>query len=169
MFPQYSIEIDFNNPELSINNLIGLTSKVENECPIGKYFGVLGTGEGIVWTHLNKDGSLDRFKVKGGKHSVTKVKKLTSVNTEKLESINAFIDYALTENRLLQAVENTLQLIIDEYDFDRKNLGTFIKWITKDVYTEEVDTLKENNLDMKDIGNQLSKRSREWFFKQEVK
>lgn len=49
-FPTYDIEIDFNNPEDSQNILVKLTEEVEKECPVGKYFGKISIGEGIVWT-----------------------------------------------------------------------------------------------------------------------
>ena len=48
-FPTYDVEIDFNNPELIQNKLIEDTLAVEDECPVGKYFGVSGIGEGIVY------------------------------------------------------------------------------------------------------------------------
>ena len=41
-------------------------------------------------------------KVKGEKHSSSKVKKLASVDVEKLNSIKDFVDYAVTESRLEQ-------------------------------------------------------------------
>lgn len=39
-FPTYSIDIDFNQPELAQNTLVELTMDVEKECPVGKYFGI---------------------------------------------------------------------------------------------------------------------------------
>lgn len=39
-FPTYEIEIDFEKPESSQNKLIEITTDVENECPVGKSFGV---------------------------------------------------------------------------------------------------------------------------------
>lgn len=37
-FGWYSLDIDFNKPELAQNSLIEMTTWVENECPVGKYF-----------------------------------------------------------------------------------------------------------------------------------
>lgn len=78
-FQTFEIEIDFENPQMSQNKLIELTEQVEKECPIGKGLGVdpegCTTGEGIVWTHYKDNGSVYRFKVKGEKHSASKVKK----------------------------------------------------------------------------------------------
>lgn len=138
-FKTYNIDIDFNNPELSQNKLIDMTIEVENECPIGKHFGVSGIGEGIVFQcETNKDLI---FKSKGEKHSVTKVKKLNSVDTEKLESVDKFVEYSCTENRLNQGLENV--------SLDVKNVGLFIKWIANDIIKEEQDTLLNNNLTTK--------------------
>lgn len=152
-FKTFDVEIDFNNPELIQNTLIDLTIEVENECPIGKYFGVSGIGEGIVFQcTTNKDLI---FKSKGEKHSVTKVKKLNSVDVEKLESVSKFADYALTENRLNQGLENV--------DLDIKNIGLFIKWIANDIIKEESDTLEGNNLTYKDVSGAIANKSKLFF------
>lgn len=154
-FKTYSIDIDFNNPELSQNKLIDMTIEVENECPIGKHFGVSGIGEGIVFQcETNKDLI---FKSKGEKHSVTKVKKLNSVDTEKIESVDKFVEYSCTENRLNQGLENV--------SLDIKNVGLFIKWIANDIMKEEQDTLLYNNLTYKDVSGKVANKCREFFMK----
>src|SRR5574343_415662 len=48
-FGEWLVDIDFNNPHLIQNKLVELTDQVEKECPVGKFFGVSATGEGIVW------------------------------------------------------------------------------------------------------------------------
>lgn len=103
-FGLWVIDIDFNNPESIQNDLIKLTLEIEETCPVGKYFGINGVGEGIVLTSYF-NGDVIRFKSKGEKHSSSKVKVLNSVDTEKLNSISEFVDYAVTENRLLQGIE----------------------------------------------------------------
>ncbi len=50
-FGHYEVEVDFEFPEIAQNKFVELTIQVENECPVGKKFGVSGIGEGIVW-HL---------------------------------------------------------------------------------------------------------------------
>lgn len=158
-----NIEIDFNNPADIQNKLVELTNNVEKQCPVGKYLGVDGVGEGIVWEYITDKGEMFYFKVKGEKHSVSKVKKLASVDTEKLNSIREFIDYAVTENRMEQAF-----LEVCNNNPDRKFLGSFIKWVSTDVNKEEQDTMKDNDLTMKDIGSSLSKTARNWFFSKEL-
>lgn len=63
-FKTYEIEIDFNSPELNQNKLIEMTLEVEEECPVGKYFGVSGIGEGIVFSCETSKSLI--FKSKGG-------------------------------------------------------------------------------------------------------
>jgi hypothetical protein len=67
-FPTFEIEIDFNAPELSQNQLVELTIAVENECPVSKQLGKEGTtGEGIVWA-CSWNGMYLMYKTKGEKH-----------------------------------------------------------------------------------------------------
>jgi len=72
-FQKYSIEIDFNQPELSQNKIIDMTIGVENECPVAKQLGISGVGEGIVFQCFNINQNY-MFKSKGEKHSKSKVK-----------------------------------------------------------------------------------------------
>lgn len=157
-FPTFEIDIDFENPELAQNKMIELTLGVEEKCPVGNYFGVDGIGEGIVFTCL-KDQDL-KFKSKGEKHSVSKVKVLNSVNVEEIESINKFVDYAVTKNRLKQGIDILAEqsLIIDN-----KRIGEFLGWVVKDVLKEETDTIIENNLDEKKVKSAIVNKARVWF------
>lgn len=161
MFGVFKINIDFNNPQLVQNELIELTNKVEIECPVAKYFGVIGVGEGIVWEHITENGDIISFKVKGEKHSSSKVKVLSAIDTESIENIAKFIEYSVTENRMQQAWTEIFDSTNTEPDI--KNLGSFIKWVSNDIQKEESDTLINNNLTMKDIGSNLSKKSKHWF------
>ena len=70
MFPIYSITIDFSNPQDAQYKLTELTNEIEQECPVGKYFGVSDVGEGLVWTchNPNYHSSKYWFKTKSDKH-----------------------------------------------------------------------------------------------------
>lgn len=161
-FPTWTMDITFKQPELSIAQaeLARLTNMVEEECPVGRYFGVHGVGEGIVWR-----GSLNGhhlvFKVKGDKHSVTKVKKLASVDVEKVSGLMEFVEYALTINRMEQGYNElfTSKSIVP----DTKDIGPFIKWIISDIVKEELDTMTKNGITTKDIGKPVSDQARKWF------
>jgi hypothetical protein len=160
-FQTWKIEIDFNYPEAVQNQLGDLTLAVEEECPVAKDFGFSGIGEGIVWTCEYK-GSVHRFKVKGIKHSASKVKTLAAVDTEKINSIREFVDYAVTESRFNQGLEKTFP---NGEPIDVKKMGNLIKWVVDDVVKEEMDTLVTNKLEPKDVGKYISNKVREMFFK----
>jgi hypothetical protein len=160
-YETYSVDVDFNMPQLAQNKFGEITEKVENECPISKSFGIdNGLGEGVVWSVEYKD-SVHRFKVKGEKHSVSKVKTLASVDIEKVNSIMEFVDYSVTENRFSQAMHE----IFIYSEIDIKKLGNVIRWVIKDITSEEMDTMIENELEPKDVNKYISTKVREMFFK----
>ena len=160
-YETYSIDVDFNMPQLAQNKFAEITEQVEKECPISKAFGINnGLGEGVVWS-VEYKGNIHRFKVKGDKHSVSKVKKLANVDVEKLENVQSFISYAVTENRFNQAIENTF----GKEDLDVKKMGLLIKWVINDITSEEMDTMMVNNLEPKDVNKYISNKVREMFFK----
>ena len=159
-YPTWTIDIDFNMPQLVQNKLSELTLAVEEECPVAKAFGFSGVGEGIVWsTTLN--GNVHRFKVKGEKHSSSKVKTLAAVDTEKLESIQKFVEYAVTESRFNQALENVFP---NEEPIQNNKLGDVIRWVVNDVIKEEMDTMVDNKIEPKDVNKYISSKVREMFF-----
>jgi hypothetical protein len=155
-FPNFSISIDFNSPELMQNKLIELTESVEKECPVAKYFGIEGIGEGIVWEYVNGEERYI-FKVKGEKHQNSKVKTLTTVDVEAVENINSFIEYAVTENRLLQGVDKMKELGLP---IEPKTTGDYLRWVYNDVVKEETDTMIANGIDQKKIGSAISAKAR---------
>lgn len=162
-FPTFSLEVDLNFPEKAAVRMTELVEQVEKECPVAKELGVTDNllGEGLVWIPVSEEYRSDTgtwFKTKGEKHSTTKVKKLVSVSPEKLESIEKFVEYAVTENRLQQGLQ--------EVGCDVKLTGNFIGWVNKDINTEESDVLLENNLSMKDVGKQTANIARNWYLEQ---
>jgi len=161
-FPTFSIDIDFENAAASTNRLIDITNAVEETCPVGLALGVSGTGEGVVWSH-NDGKNVHRFKVKGEKHSVSKVKKLAAVDPEKLASITEFTEYAVTENRLEQGIE--VLFTAENRDPTLNDIGNFIAWVRADVLREEIDTLKASNLKPKDVTSSINMHTRKWFIR----
>lgn len=159
-FETWDVDIDFNNPKLVQNKLIEITEKVEKECPVAKHFGISGIGEGVVWSAIH-DNKLYCFKVKGEKHSVSKVKSLAPVDLEKIASINSFIDTVVTENRLNQGVEFLKET---GKEVSIKSTGDFLSWFINDVRTEEALTITENDFNEKMLNREISKRARVWYF-----
>ena len=168
-FHSFEINIDFNNPQDAQNTLIRYTSLVEECCYVSKALscvdadGVAQTlGEGLVWTPYDFAYSKDSgnwFKTKGEKHSISKVKTLAPIDTEKMNSIQEFVEYAVTENRLAQGVQEVGGV-------DNKLIGAFLSWVSKDINKEEGDVLEDNNLTMKDVGKGVSTKARTWYMSQ---
>ena len=98
--------------------------------------------------------------MKGEQHSVSKVKTLAPVDTEKLANIQEFIDYACTENRMLQGLDYLRE---QQLTIEMKNIGTFLKWLVSDIIKEEKDTMEKSNIDPKDIGRAAQLKARPWF------
>jgi len=159
-FETYEIDIDFNMPQLVQNKLGEITLAVEKECPIAKALGVSGIGEGVVWS-CDYEGVRHSFKVKGELHSVSKVKKLASVDVEKLNSINEFVEYAVTHARVDQAMSIVFN---SPEEYDRSKTGDVIRWVISDIMAEESDVLKENNLLSTDVNKYISNKARQLFF-----
>lgn len=164
-FPTYEINVDFNHPELAQNKMIEITEEVEKECPVGKYFGVSGIGEGVVWTCVS-DGWNDPgtwFKVKGEKHSVSKVRTLAAVDVEAVANLKAFVDSVVTEARLEQGLDNLVREQLKP--FEMTSMGDFLRWVYNDVLKEETDTIVANGIDPKKLGGAIANVARPWFVK----
>lgn len=157
-FQTYDIDIDFNNPETIQNKLIEDTLAVEDECPVGKYFGVSGVGEGIVYKCTTQPDLI--FKSKGEKHSVSKVKTLNAVDVESIAEIKDFVDSAVTENRLEQGLGYLNEMKIEAVP---KNTGEFLRWVVTDILKEETDTIVANQFDMKKVKSAIVNKARVWF------
>lgn len=156
---QFFIDIDFNKPELSQQQLIDWTIKVEDECPVGKLMGVSGIGEGIVFTCMSQPDL--KFKSKGEKHSVSKVKVLNPIDTEILESMHEFVEYAVTESRLQQGIDYLKEQNIP---ISMKSTGDFLRWIVNDIQKEESDTIEENGFIEKKLNPLISIKAKTWYF-----
>lgn len=164
-FPTYSIDIDFNDPESAQNCLIKITEDVENECPVGKHFGVSGVGEGLVWSCVDEgyESSKFWFKTKGEKHASTKIRKLVAIDIEAIKNAKEFVATTVTETRLEQGLDNLLRE--QRLPFEMSSLGNFIRWIHEDIEKEELDTITTNHLDLKQVKSVASNVARIWFIK----
>lgn len=174
-FPEYKVTIDFNSPTLVQNQLVEITETVEKDCPVARHFLPDSTdeliGEGVVWTvDFNGDFELPdvlndtfmglRFKVKGVRHSQSKVKTIAAVDTDKIKSISDFVDYSCTENRLNRGIDFLKESgIIPK----RQSIGTFIKWVITDILKEELDTMIASGIEPKDVNGQIARKAREFF------
>ena len=130
---------ELNTTQLLIEKLV---TEIENDCPVAKARGGSGIGEGIVWVN-----ELMRFKTKGQKHSVSKVKtNKPALTPEQLSSISEFVEYAVTDSRFNQALQET-----DSLDRPMRNIGKVISWINKDIHAEELDVIEANLMNWKQL------------------
>lgn len=160
MFPVFRAQLDLDNPKLVQNHLISLTDKVEEECPVAKYFGYSGIGEGIVW--INNEYEF-RVKIKGDKHAgKSKVYKTNIVDLEKLTTVDAFVERFVDIERLEQGYAMMTEL---GHTNEPVTVPAFIRWVIGDVNTEESDTLQASNLTPKDVNPAISKKAAKWYIR----
>ena len=171
-FKTYTIDIDFNHPELSQNKIIEQTLEVEDECPVAKEFGFIGLGEGIVYTYIKPDTELSdqtiyRFKSKGLLHSKSsKVKTLKPVDNDKINKLREMAERVTPEWRLEQSLNEVCDLN-NGGEIERRKIPDFIRSVLKDIVKEEMDILVEAGIEPKQINKYVSDISRKYFFNQE--
>ncbi|ATQ77541.1 hypothetical protein CR152_25840 [Massilia violaceinigra] len=160
-FPQYDMVIDFAQPALAQGMLGDITRAVELRCPAGLALGREGVGEGVVWRCLDEPGSDYWFKVKGQKHSASRVTKLAAVSVEKIAKTSDFVAMAVSEARLSQGLHN---LIYEQRKpFDMSGMADFIRWVVGDVMKEEADTISANGFDARKLGEPIAAVARRWY------
>jgi hypothetical protein len=152
---------------MSQNEMIRLVEEdIEPNSPVGKGFGKEGNvGEGIVVTFWFKD-ELYRFKVKGEKHSNSKVKTLKPVDEEKENAKIEFANYATPAWRLEQMWQNIYGIENEKSTPNVKDTGIFLKALMGDIVKEEIDVLAERGLEPKDIAGYVNAIGRKWFNEQ---
>lgn len=163
-FPFYRFEIDFANPNKSINEMVDIVlNKIEPNSPVGRSFGIDGNvGEGIVVTFEYK-GEIFRFKVKGEKHSKSKVKTLQPIDDSKDKAKMECANKVTPAWRLEQAMQNLFGIAYENKEPTSKDISDFIKEVTKDIVKEELDTIASFGLELKSIHAYVSKICVQWF------
>lgn len=160
-FPTFEIEIDFNVPELAQNEMVRITEEVERECPVGKAFGVSGIGEGVVWTPAENTDSKYWFKVKGEKHSSSKVAKLAAVDTERFRARDELVTAMVTESRCEQALDHLQREL--KLPLEMRSIGEYLRWVFNDIIKEESDTIAANGFEQKELGKPISDIAKRYF------
>ena len=166
-FETYTIDIDFERPDIAINKMLELTTAVGDECPVGKALGKSGTGEGIVWKRI-VDGNRIVFKTKDDRHSkgTGKVKTLKPVDEELENKKREFVNkYACTEGRLQQMWTEIVHSVHNgnENDMEMKDMGQFIRLVVNDTIKENSTEMLEMGLEPKTVNSLISKVAREFF------
>jgi hypothetical protein len=156
-FTLFSVDVDFGNPVEARDKMEKFVEQVEKECPVAKKFGVSGIGEGIVFTGTYKDQRV-QFKVKGDAHKVVGSKEKIAITEEDLHSIQELVKYTVTENRVRQGIQDACG-----GELDKKHTGFLLKWIVKDIQSEEQDAI--DTLGVTGYTKYLSDAARKIFFR----
>lgn len=162
--PHYRFTIDFSNPNTVIDKINELTNEVEDCCPWGKFMGVEGVGEGLVWVPEEVPHISDLwFKTKGGKHSGKgRVKGIKAkIDPEKARNIQECVEIVLPEWRLQQGIEYLKE---NHFLIEPSSTGEYLCWINKDIQKEELDTITANGLEWKDVVKVIQTRARNYLF-----
>lgn len=158
-FARWRVSIDFNHPELALDDLERLTLAVEEVCPVAAALGGSGIGEGIVWTCVDPCYGRQVFKTKGAKHKGTRTSKLVDIAPEVLASRQAFVTAVLTESRLEQGFE---RMRARHGKVTTDCIGEYLQWVGQDVLKEESDTLKASGLERKDVMGLINRQAKDW-------
>ncbi len=162
-FGVWDMDVDFKHPQLSQQKFVEITEAVEAECPAGKLFGVSGIGEGVVWSCRDPEwrSSDFNFKVKGEKHSVSKVKTLAPVNVEQYEKQLDFVQDVCSVNRLEQMYNYMRTELLKPADMTSS--GAFLSLVFADINKEEQDTIVANQFDTRKLNGLIANVARPWF------
>lgn len=161
--PSYEIEVDPTDFQAVSDKLNELTNAIEVECPWAKLIhDVSGVGEGLVWQPVNGTLFADGhylFKTKGDKHKNRKNPhgNVAPVDVEKVNSIKECVSIILTENRMLQMVND------NNLPYAPESVGTFLKALAADILKEESAVIEENGLVWKDVGKLVQSMAVTWF------
>ncbi len=163
-FPQYHFKLDMRDPSQSQEFLSQLTQKVEDDCPVGKTFGVKGIGEGIVWSCVSEIEKINTknliFKTKGKRHSVVKEKKVVTIDYETQESIKELVEVVVTENRLNQGLDYLKEMGIER---NMQSVSDLITFMIQDCFKEEEERFIDSGFDLKLIKKEIAQQSKIWY------
>lgn len=161
MFETHHVTIDFARFDLIQTQLAEITMGVEKDCPVARYFGIKGIGEGLVWNCVDDPDPRLWLKVKGQEHSNTNVKVLNTVDTEDVAKHYNFVD-AVTQ---LPRMEQGIHVMIHEkhLEVNEKNMSEFIRWVYADIVREEEILMQQQGIDPKKIGRPVSEICKKWY------
>jgi len=166
-FKVWDIDIDLDVPSKSINTLEQFVKDIEEHSIIAETISdnplKCTIGEGIVFWGLDKQSNWVNFKIKGLKHSKSRVKTIKRVDSA-LENLKMEIAEKVTPGwRLNQAIQEVFGENW-ENEITRKRIGEVLKYVFKDIIKEELDTISDAGLEPKQINGYVSKRVKEHFF-----
>eukprot|EP01094_Clydonella_sp_ATCC50884_P022116 TRINITY_DN5025_c0_g1_i6.p1 TRINITY_DN5025_c0_g1~~TRINITY_DN5025_c0_g1_i6.p1 ORF type:complete len:494 (-),score=134.13 TRINITY_DN5025_c0_g1_i6:1461-2864(-) len=160
-----------------IERMNGIIEAVDSQDPwVKQHFGVEGPGEGIVWYPVVKEqhqlcagdircvhasvATSFMWKAKGESHLVVKTARPVQVHVQVPESVFAFLDQFLTENRFEQGLEEACGGA-----FESALVGEFVKWMLADVMKEsEAERAASGDvLAWSKVKKMVARRASEWY------
>ena len=141
-FTIYPVSLDFSQPYSLLQDILEeKVIRVENQCPVGKFFGIDGIGEGIVF---RKGDHV--FKVKGERHAKAhrEPKEHDPKKRERITEMQNFAESIVPAWRLAQGIDAI-------GGASAENIGAFIQWVTTDTLKEEESKIIESGHDVKAI------------------
>lgn len=162
LFDAVDVEIDFSGDLEQVQaDLLADAEKAGRECPVAKYFGIEGPGEGYVYHVTNQRHTPYTFKVKAEARRTSKTKLVSKAY--KLHEYNALVDDICTDVRLRQGLEYLVEMYPNT-KLAEVHTGPFIGWVIKDTLAEEGSVIEASGLDKKLVNSVLAKRAREFYF-----
>lgn len=131
--------------------LNALTAEVDERCPWAKaLFDIDGVGEGYVWRPAGKHfQNTDLFfKVKGAKHGEKGAEKKARTAAPNLESVERFVEHAVTEDRVRNAIDHLKEL---GKPITMQSTGDYLKRMNTDIIEECGDELVASGLEWKQV------------------
>lgn len=169
-FPTKSIEIDFNHADKALETMNEWIIEIENESGVAKHFGIKnGLGEGWVCCSYNSQGIRTYiFKIKGEKHAVgggksKKIKIAENIDPKIQIKMEKFVnEHACKEHRLDQAFYDVNDMI-NKKQPEMKNMGLYLKAVSKDIMKEEEDILSELGIEWKLVNKAIMNIAKKYY------
>ena len=79
-----------------------------------------------------------------------------------VQGVIDFVTQTVTQNRCEQSLQKLREA---GKPLDQTSTGEFIRWIREDILKEELDTIVQNGLEVKDLNGPISKAGKDWYFK----
>lgn len=172
-FQTFDTEINLNNPEQETDRIMKLVLDVEKQCPVGKAFGVEGTGEGIVFVPAGwepgsshaSNASRYFMKFKGDEHKNVNVNQLKQFDKEQAaknfkEKTGDFVEAVVTDHRMQQGLEYLKEM---QLPLEMSSVGAFLKWLADDIVKEEGDLMQQYDLDVKLVKKAVTLKAQPWY------
>ena len=143
-----------------------LVDSIDRECPfMVDEFGIKGHGEGVVFFPVTetKSGWRDyMFKIKGKTHRVVAQKTPVVLDPKVISTMEEFARMFVTPPRCEQGYNELFSK--RPKDPCKGDMGTFMKWISHDIFEESAAYLKENDILWVDVKKGIATPARNWFF-----